>query len=605
MAVSVGTAYVSIIPSTKGFAKAIERDVKPAATGHAMGKTTGKSFSSGFTKSLGGLAAAGGLIAAAVGVKKFATASVQAFRDVGSESMGLQRVLGGTIEEMSTLRGAAQLGGVSTDAMAMGMRTLSRQVYAGGKAFEALGIKTKDANGKIRPTNDILMDVADKFKAMPNGAAKSALALKLFGRSGTEMLPMLNRGSKGIAELEKQTAKYGMTLSKVDQENIKKFVAAQRELKMASEGAKVGLGKALFPALTQIQQALVKIIPPLTLAITPALKALGDIAVKMVQQLSQNMPQVVATVQGFAVTIKTFADKIRENWPTIRDIVSSVASAFQRVAAWLGLAWQWFSKLPTPVKEFTAALVVLTKLGVIGALAGAIRGLAGAFGALNLSLLANPITWIVLAVVAAVAALGAAVWWLWNHNEKFRERMTAIWTDLKKTLTEFKAYWDAEIWPTLKDVVPILAGVMVASFQLISGAMKVVIGVIQFTWDKVKAFIEFLNGTPLGGLITLPGEASPTGNGGGGGFASGGMIPGTGTRDTTPVLTTPGEWVLTRRQVAQVSPARLEAWRQGGPPLGAGSGVQVGQLIINNPKPESASDSLPRSIRKLQHVSAR
>ena len=96
-----------------------------------------------------------------------------------------------------------------------------------------------------------------------------------------------------------------------------------------------------------------------------------------------------------------------------------------------------------------------------------------------------------------------------------------------------------------------------------------------------------------------PGFGKPAGK------ASGGMIPGTGTRDTTPVLTTPGEWVLTRRQVAQVSPARLEAWRQGGPPPGAGSGVQVGQLIINNPKAESASDSLPRSIRKLQHVSAR
>ena len=235
MAVSVGTAYVSIIPSTKGFAKSIEREVKPDATGKAMGTKTGKSFSSGFTKSLGGLAAAGGLIAAAAGVKKFATASVQAFRDVGAESTGLQRVLGGTIEEMSTLRGAAQLGGVSTEAMGAGMKMLSRQIYSGGKELKKLGIATKDASGKLRPTNDVLMDVADRFKEMPAGAAKTALALKLFGRTGgTEMLPMLNRGSEGIAELEKQTAKYGLTLTKVDQENIKKFVAAQRELKMAS-----------------------------------------------------------------------------------------------------------------------------------------------------------------------------------------------------------------------------------------------------------------------------------------------------------------------------------------------------------------------------------
>lgn len=605
MAVSVGTAYVSIIPSTKGFAKAIERDVKPAATGHAMGKTTGKSFSSGFTKSLGGLAAAGGLIAAAVGVKKFATASVQAFRDVGSESMGLQRVLGGTIEEMSTLRGAAQLGGVSTDAMAMGMRTLSRQVYAGGKAFEALGIKTKDANGKIRPTNDVLMDVADKFKAMPNGAEKSALALKLFGRSGTEMLPMLNRGSKGIAELAKQTEKYGMTLSKVDQENIKKFVAAQRELKMASEGAKVGLGKALFPALTQIQQALVKIIPPLTLAITPALKALGEIAVRMVQQLSQNMPQVVATVQGFAVTIKTFADKIKENWPTIKEIVSTVANAFQRLAKWLGVAWTWFDKLPTPVKEFVAVLAVAVKLGIIGAFASAIKGLATAFGGLNLVMLANPTTWVIIAIVAAVVAIVGLIWYLWQNNEDFRVRMTKIWNDIKDMFKEFASWWDKEMKPTFGELMPLVVKALELAFQGLAFGISAALFQAKGLLVALREIVKFANQTPLGGLITLPGEVSPTGNGGGGGFAAGGMIPGTGTRDTTPVLTTPGEWVLTRRQVAQVSPARLEAWRQGGPPPGAGSGVQVGQLIINNPKPESASDSLPRSIRKLQHVSAR
>ena len=605
MAVSVGTAYVSIIPSTKGFAKSIEREVKPDATGKAMGAKTGKSFSSGFTKSLGGLAAAGGLIAAAAGVKKFATASVQAFRDVGAESMGLQRVLGGTIEEMSTLRGAAQLGGVSTEAMSMGMRTLSKQVYANGKAFKDLGIKTKDANGKMRPTNDILKDVADRFKDMPNGAAKSALAMKLFGRSGTEMLPLLNRGSEGIAELEKQTAKYGLTLTKVDQENIKKFVAAQRELKMASEGAKVGLGKSLFPALTQIQQALVKIIPPLTLAVTPALKALGGIAVQMVTQLSTNMPAVVQTIQGFAGSIKSFADKIRENWPTIKDIVGTVADSFQRLAGWLATAWKWFDKLPTPVKEFVGVLVVATKLGIIGVFAGAIRGLAMAFGGLNLAILANPITWVVVAIVAAVVAIVGLIWYLWQNNEDFRVRMMKVWDGIKEMFEGFVDFWNREMKPTFGELMPLVIKALELAFQGLAIGIGLALFQAKGLLIALREIVKFLNETPIGGLIVLPGEAGPTGNGGSSSFASGGMIPGAGTRDTTPVLTTPGEWVLTRRQVAQVSPARLEAWRQGGPPPGAGGGVNISTVNIINPKAEPASDSLPRSIRKLQHVSAR
>ena len=125
----------------------------------------------------------------------------------------------------------------------------------------------------------------------------------------------------------------------------------------------------------------------------------------MVQQLSQNMPAVTQTVKGFAVTIKSFADKIRENWPAIKDVIGTVADSFQRLARWMKKAWEWFDKLPVPVQTFLGVLALATKLGIVGAFAGAIKGLATAFVTLNLALLANPITWIVIAITIAVIAI--------------------------------------------------------------------------------------------------------------------------------------------------------------------------------------------------------
>ena len=53
--------------------------------------------------------------------------------------------------------------------------------------------------------NEILLETADKFKGLPNGVDKTAIALKLFGRSGKDMIPVLNLGSKGIQELQKKS----------------------------------------------------------------------------------------------------------------------------------------------------------------------------------------------------------------------------------------------------------------------------------------------------------------------------------------------------------------------------------------------------------------
>lgn len=118
--------------------------------------------------------------------------------------------------------------------------------------------------------------------------------------------------------------------------------------------------------------------------------------------------------------------------------------------------------------------------------------------------------------------------------------------------------------------------------------------------------------------------------------AAGGIVPGAGDADTTPILATPGEWVIKKRSSQILSPYMsainsrpetvLSMFRlaQGGPNLptqrlprfAAGGqvttttanntnrnrGVVVQQLTINNPRPEMASESLPRSIRKLAYL---
>ena len=330
-------------------------------------KKTHKSFLglSSVGKAVGAGLAGMGLAAAGREAMQFAKESVEAFKTVGSESMKMQRLLGGSIEEASLLRGVAKLSGQDIDAFAKSMGLFSKQIVNNGDAFADLGISVTDANGAIRPTQDLLKQTADVFAAMPAGAEETALAMKLFGKSGADLLPFLNKGSAGIAELEAKTRDLGMTMSQADADGLKKFTAATREMDLAVEGSKATLGKSLMPVMTELKTAAAAIAIPLTQAVTPAFVALGDVAVLAVQSIGQNMPAVKAAVADLASGIRGAADAVQDNWPAIKDTIGTVSDALKRVTDVTKTLWDAFRALPPEVQSTLATLAVLQKTGVI------------------------------------------------------------------------------------------------------------------------------------------------------------------------------------------------------------------------------------------------
>ena len=67
------------------------------------------------------------------------------------------------------------------------------------EAFARLGVSVTDANGKVRETDQVMLDLADKFQQMPDGTEKAALASQIFGeRLGSELIPMLNMGGDAV-----------------------------------------------------------------------------------------------------------------------------------------------------------------------------------------------------------------------------------------------------------------------------------------------------------------------------------------------------------------------------------------------------------------------
>ena len=192
---------------------------------------------------------AGLTIAAGAGI--FAIAKNAA--NFGEELLATSQKVGITVESLQRLRYAAQLSEVSQEELSSGIRFLSRNLYEAQKgskeaasAFKALKIDPK----KLKDPEQALLAMSDTFAKMPNGIEKTALAVKIFGRGGLAMIPMLNQGRAGILGMTKEVEDLGLIFgtdaAKASDQFNDNLFRLQYILSLSSKM----IGKELLPLIT-------------------------------------------------------------------------------------------------------------------------------------------------------------------------------------------------------------------------------------------------------------------------------------------------------------------------------------------------------------------
>lgn len=133
---------------------------------------------------------------------------------------------GTTAKEIQGVSLVAKVSGVSVDEFALTLERLSFRLTGSGgqgagltdgvnkvqRSVEILIGSVKDADGAFLSPIEILKRLADQFAAMPDGVAKTALAMELFGRSGAQLIPTLNLGSGAIQQLMDRANELGISI---------------------------------------------------------------------------------------------------------------------------------------------------------------------------------------------------------------------------------------------------------------------------------------------------------------------------------------------------------------------------------------------------------
>lgn len=210
-----------------------------------------KNAALGFNSLKGAVAGFGAAIAGSALVAGL-SAVVKKSIDAGDELFNLQAKTGVAANALIGIGNAAKLADVDVGTLGKGLTKLNVNLVKAaegnedlGRKFQALGVNVKDANGQVVPADKALKQIANRFADMPDGAQKAAAAVALFGKSGADLIPLLNEGA---ASMEKFTYKIGEDFAA----RSDLFNDTLTEFGIRTQGFGLELTDALLPALQSI-----------------------------------------------------------------------------------------------------------------------------------------------------------------------------------------------------------------------------------------------------------------------------------------------------------------------------------------------------------------
>lgn len=221
-----------------------------------------------------------------------------------------------------------------------------------GATFKELGVSLKNSDGSMRSTEDVLLDSIDALADMHDETKRNALANEIFGKSYTELAPLLNTGADGIKALMQEAHDYGMVMSDEAVAASAAFEDSLTKLKGTLNGVKNNMLGELLPGITTImdgfsdlasgsdksgsklKEGIKQIKPVLTDMAKSLAEALGqvlptlldvgkELVIGLVSSIGEILPEVLPEL--FDVLFDLLDSLLTDGLPTILNSLMSVA----------------------------------------------------------------------------------------------------------------------------------------------------------------------------------------------------------------------------------------------------------------------------------------
>jgi len=179
----------------------------------------------------------------------------------GDEIGKISQKFGVSAEALSTLDHAANLAGVSTEELAKSFKFMNSALVdaAGGSkeqiaAFATLGLSFKELS-QLSP-EDAFIKIGDAIAGIESPALKSALATKIFGKAGADLIPLFNLGAEKLKLAKEEAERFGLSINNVDASNLEAMNDSISKIGSAASGVARQFAIGLSPSIAGIVENL-------------------------------------------------------------------------------------------------------------------------------------------------------------------------------------------------------------------------------------------------------------------------------------------------------------------------------------------------------------
>lgn len=356
-----------------------------------------------------------------VGIKAMATACVGAITSIGTLAVKsgqladdlntMASVTGLSTKQLQEFAYASDLIDVSTETLSSSLKKLISNMSTAKKGsgdaydtFKQLGVEFQNADGTLRNSNDVFNDTIRALGNVANETERDALAMKLFGKSATDLNPLIEGGIDTLEQMSKQANDLGLILSQEALDGANAFNDQLDILKSNGKGLFNVIGTEiasnLAPAMQQLNEYTMEVIKNLTTALNEG--GLEGLAEKLSTQIGEGISKLIENLPKVAEfgtqIIEKLVEGIKANAGSLgsasANLVSTLVEGFYTLLPdLLQIAIDFIVGFGKTLAENLPTLIPIIQQGVLDALQTIID---------NLPLIIETVVDIIVAIVDAM-----------------------------------------------------------------------------------------------------------------------------------------------------------------------------------------------------------
>lgn len=235
-----------------------------------------------------------------------------------------------SVENLSKLAEVAQAGDTSVETLTKALNKLNIEAVKSPETFEALGIEVLDAGGKMKNSEALFGDVADKISKIDNPARRAAIATQVFGKAGLELMPILKSGRDGIKGWTDDAERLGAVTSTSLAQASGEFNDNIQRLTMSAKGMSNAFAAEVLPSINLLVGAFVEYS-----AEAAALEKGNEQAESSIESLakSDSFKTLISVIGFIGDAIQGFANVAQVAFGLVKFNVGQAVNAFVTLGA--------------------------------------------------------------------------------------------------------------------------------------------------------------------------------------------------------------------------------------------------------------------------------